>query len=96
VAGPDSKPVKLLYPESPDAADDEAGLHPETQVKLHECWAMEAHPTVAEGRVPVRIWLQAPDGKRLDSTLNWKAWKAGSYPRIRPQLKVKYPGFVWP
>ncbi len=96
VPGPDAKPVKLLYPEALEERDEEAGLHPETQIKLQECWGMEDHPTVAEGRVPVRIWLQAPDGKRLDSTLNWKAWKAGTYPRIRPQLRVKFPGFVWP
>ncbi len=95
VAGPGGLSLKLLYREdSPE--DTEKFPNPETQLKLSDCWNLETHPSVADGRVPVRLWLQAPDGKRLDSTLDWKAWKTGAYPRLRATIKAKYPGFLWP
>lgn len=95
VTGPGGQLLKLLYQEGP-VEEEENIPNPEAQVKLSECWNLEAHPCVAEGRVPVRLWLQAPDGKRLDSTLDWKAWKSSAYPRIRSTLKAKFPGFAWP
>jgi ATP-dependent helicase HrpB len=95
VSGPGGNSLKLLYSE--ESVDETEEIpSPEAQLKLSDCWNLETHPTVADGRVPVRLWLQAPDGKRLDSTLDWKAWKVGAYPRLRATIKAKYPGFLWP
>lgn len=97
VPGPEGKPLKLIYPEqNPGEDEDDSEPCPETQIKILDCWNLETHPSIAEGRVPVRLWLQTPDGKRLDSTRDWKAWKANAYPRSRSALRAKYPGFVWP
>jgi hypothetical protein len=41
------------------------------------------------------LWLCAPDGKRLDPTFNWPAFKANSYPKIKSTLQKKYPGMTW-
>lgn len=68
---------------------------PEAQVKLHECFPLTAHPKVCEGKVPVKLWLCAPDGKRLEATTDWPAFKATGYPKLKPQLQKKYPGFTW-
>ena len=38
----------------------------------------------------------SPDGKRLDSTTDFPAWKAGAYPKLRATIKAKHPGFAWP
>ena len=94
VAWPDGRKLKLLYL---DAARDEAGqpASPEAQVKLQECFALPAHPRICEGRLPVRLWLCAPDGKRLDSTSNWTAFRANGYPKLRSSLQKKYPGVAW-
>jgi ATP-dependent helicase HrpB len=64
-------------------------------VKLHECFALKAHPLVCEGRLPVKLWLCAPDGKRLEPTFNWPAFKANSYPKLKPALQKKHPGVLW-
>jgi ATP-dependent RNA helicase HrpB len=94
VAWPDGRKLKLLYAEQ---ARDEDGQpsSPELQVKLHECFALKEHPHICEGRLPVKLWLCAPDGKRLEATFNWPAFKANGYPKIRPALLKKYPGVTW-
>ena len=43
-------------------------------VELLECFALKAHPTLCEGRLPVLLTLCAPDGKRLATTPDWPAF----------------------
>jgi ATP-dependent helicase HrpB len=90
----EEKKLKLLYPEA--ARDDDARPNsPEANVKLHEIFRLPDHPRICEGRLPVRLWLCAPDGKRLDSTLDWPSFKAAVYPKIKPGLQKKFPGNTW-
>ena len=88
-------------PAETDAAEErtrESGTvgGPEVQLKLSECFPQKTHPAVGEGRIPVRLWLQLPEGKRLDSTTDWPTWRERTYPKHRTMLRTKYPGFVWP
>lgn len=87
---PDGRKLKLLYPEA--ASKDNP---PELQIKLQECFALKEHPHICEGRLPIKLWLCAPDGKRLEPTLNWPAFKSSNYPKLKPSLQKKYPGVVW-
>jgi ATP-dependent helicase HrpB len=88
------KPLKLLYPE--EALDEDGVVNsPEIQVKLHEVLQQREHPHICEGKMPVKIWLCAPDGKRLEATTNWPAFKANTYPKLKSALAKKYPGFTW-
>jgi len=90
----DDKKLKLLYPE--ETRDDDARPNsPEANVKLHEIFRLKEHPRICEGRLPVKLWLCAPDGKRLESTLDWPAFKAAAYPKLKPALQKKYPSNVW-
>jgi ATP-dependent helicase HrpB len=92
---PDGRKLKLLYPEQ---ARDEDGQpnSPEVQVKLHECFALKEQPHICEKRLPVKLWLCTPDGKRLEATCNWTAFRADSYSKLRPALQKKHPGVPWP
>lgn len=94
VAAPDGKLWKLSY--AVDRDDAAAPPVPEVQVKLLDLLPLKEHPRIAEGRVPVRIWIQDPTGKRLAPTRDWPAWRASEYPKIRATLKSKHPGFLWP
>ena len=91
---PDGRKVKLLYPEH---GGDKSGPAnpPEVQVKLHECFSLQHHPKICEGRLPVQLWLCGPDGKRLEATSDWLAFKRSSYPKLRANLQRKYPGVSW-
>jgi ATP-dependent helicase HrpB len=91
IAWSDGRKLKLLYPEEAAGQPDS----PELQVKLQECFALKEHPRICEARLPVKLWLCAPDGKRLEATLNWPAFKSTTYPKIKPALQRKYPGVPW-
>jgi ATP-dependent helicase HrpB len=91
---PDGRKLKLLYPETPRDEDGEPTA-PELQVKLHECFSLREHPHICEGKLPVKLWLCSPDGKRLDSTFNWPSFKANTYPKLKPTLQKKFPAFLW-
>lgn len=90
----DGKPWKMNY--TVGLEESGAVVEPEVQVKLLDCLALKEHPRIAEGRVPIRIWLLDPLGKRLGSTQDWPAWRSTEYPRLRSALRSKHPGFVWP
>ena len=94
IAWPDGRKLKLLYPDEPRDEDGEPNS-PELQVKLHECFVLKEHPHICEGRLPVKLWLCTPDGKRIDSTFNWPAFKANNYPKLKNVLQQKFPSFVW-
>lgn len=90
----EGKKLKLLYPE--ETRDDDGEPHsPEAQVKVQECFPLKEHPHICEGKLPVKLWLCAPDGKRLEATFNWPAFKANSYPKLKQTLLRKYPGTAW-
>ncbi len=93
-AATDGKAWKLSY--AVDRDDAAASPVPEVQVKLLDLLPLKEQPRIAEGRVPIRIWIQDPTGKRLASTRDWPAWRASEYPKIRAMLKSKHPGFLWP
>src|ERR1043166_3124141 len=94
IAWLEGKKVKLLYQEA--VRDDDAQPNPpELQVKLHECFALKEPPRICEGRFAVKLWLCAPDGKRLEATRNWPAFKVTTYPKLKSALQKKYPGVPW-
>ena len=93
VAWADGRQLKLLY--SDRDAEAETGPGVELQVKIHECFALQTHPRICEGRVAVKLWLCAPDGKRLEPTLDWPAFRLNQYPKLRSALAKKHPGITW-
>ena len=90
----DGKKMKLLYSEQALDEDGEPNS-PELQVKLHECFAMKEHPHICEGKLPVKLWLCSPDGKRIEATFNWPSFKSLAYPKLKPGLQKKFPGTLW-
>jgi ATP-dependent helicase HrpB len=68
---------------------------PEAQVKLQDCFALTAHPTLCEGRLPVQIQLCTPDGKRLATTSDWPAFVTREWPKHRQAVAKKFPSIMW-
>lgn len=94
ISWPDGRKLKLLYAEEAATKGGDPNP-PELQVKLHECFALKEHPHICENKLPVKLWLCAPDGKRLESTFNWPAFRTSQYPKLKPALQKKYPGTTW-
>jgi ATP-dependent helicase HrpB len=82
---PSGGPIKLSY----------VNDTPESQVKLQECFALTAHPTLCEGRLPVQLQLCTPDGKRLASTSDWPSFVAREWPKHRQAVAKKFSGVLW-
>ncbi|HEY3853533.1 MAG TPA: ATP-dependent helicase HrpB [Verrucomicrobiae bacterium] len=94
VTWPDGKKLKLLYSE--ETLDDDSHPNPpEFQAKLHECFVLKEHPTICDGKLPVKLWLASPDGKRIESTLNWPGYRTTGYPRIKAKMQKAFPSFTW-
>src|SRR4051812_23216404 len=91
----EGKPLKLQYPDNALDEDDEPAS-PEAQVKIQECFQLKEHPHICEGKLPVKLWLCTPDGKRLEATFNWPAFRSVSYPKLKPQLQKKFSSLLWP
>ncbi len=68
---------------------------PEAQVKLLDCWALKAHPSLCEDRLPIILNLCTPDRKRIASTTDWPHFLAREWPKHRPAIAKKFPGHVW-
>jgi ATP-dependent helicase HrpB len=68
---------------------------PEAQVKLQDCFALTAHPTLCEGRLPVTLSLHTPDGKRLASTTDWPKFQEREWPKHRQAVAKKFSGVLW-
>ena len=81
----DKKKAKVSY----------ANGGPETQVKLLECWALEEHPTLCEGRLPILLKLSPPKGKVLTTTTDWPRFLAREWRKHRPIMERKFPGNIW-
>jgi ATP-dependent helicase HrpB len=91
---PGDKKLKLTYIENSGEKGGPINA-PEIQVKIQECFGLKEHPRICEGKVAVRLWVCAPDGKRLDSTLDWLSFRQNQYPRIKPALQKKFPSLLW-
>ena len=68
---------------------------PELQLKLHECFSAKDHPHLCEAKLPVKLWLCSPDGKRIESTFHWPAFRTNTYPKLKPALQKKFPAVLW-
>ncbi len=89
------KKVRLTYQETGNASKF-GGLVPEAQVKLQECFQFKNHPRVCEGRVPLRLVLASPDGKKIDVTEEWPVFRKTVYPKLKAGYVKKFPSVAWP
>ena len=79
--------VRLEY--SPDGP-------PVLAVRLQEMFGQSTTPTVAGGRVAVRLHLLSPAGRPLAVTQNLVTFWKEAYPEVRKEMRGRYPKHVWP
>jgi ATP-dependent helicase HrpB len=86
-AVPSGSRVRLDY-------SDPAG--PVLAVKVQETFGWQQTPSVAGGRVPVRLHLLSPGGRPVAVTSDLSSfWRTG-YPQVRAELRGRYPRHAWP
>jgi ATP-dependent helicase HrpB len=69
---------------------------PVLAVKIQELFGLRASPTVAGGRVRVRLHLLAPNGRPQQVTDDLAGFWSRTWPEVRKELRGRYPKHPWP
>jgi ATP-dependent helicase HrpB len=90
-------PERLFVPSgSRLALQYEQGRPPVLAVRIQEVFGWRETPTVAGGRVRVLLHLLAPSDRPQQVTDDLASFWVNTYPRIRKELRVRYPKHAWP
>ena len=77
-----------------DYGDAEVG--PTASARVQDLYGTTAHPTVADGRVPVVVSLLSPAGRPVQITADLPGFWTGSWSEVRKELAGRYPKHAWP
>ncbi len=72
------------------------GEPPVLAVRMQELFGASQTPTVAEGRVPVRLHLLAPNRRPQQITDDLAGFWERTWPEVRKELRARYPKHAWP
>jgi len=74
--------------------DDPEG--PALAVRVQELFGLDAHPTLAGGRVPVVLHLLSPARRPVQITRDLPGFWRGAWTEVRKEMKGRYPKHPWP
>lgn len=84
---PSGRMAKLKYlPEGP----------PVLSVRLQEVFGLQKTPRVADGKVPIKMELLAPNMRPVQVTSDLASFWATTYAEVRKELRRRYPKHQWP
>ena len=69
---------------------------PVLALRIQECFGWKDGPVILNGQRPLRLHLQAPNGRPQQITDNLAGFWAGSYAQVRKDLRGRYPKHPWP
>jgi ATP-dependent helicase HrpB len=78
------------------AIDYGAEQGPTIAVRLQELFGLTAHPTIAQGKVPLVLELLSPAHRPVQVTRDLPGFWRGSYAGVRSDLRGRYPRHPWP
>ena len=76
--------------------DYQAEGPPILAVRLQEMFGERRHPTIANGRVAVRLHLLSPALRPMQITSDLAGFWERTYPEVRKELRGRYPKHAWP
>jgi ATP-dependent helicase HrpB len=87
IAVPSGSQIALVY---------EVGRPPILAVRIQEVFGLRQTPRIAAGRVAVLLHLLAPNMRTQQITDDLESFWANGYPRVRKDLRARYPKHPWP
>ena len=69
---------------------------PALAVRLQEVFGLYESPRLADGRVPVKMELLAPNQRPVQVTQDLANFWANTYAEVRKELRQRYPKHQWP
>ena len=73
----------------------EAGVPPYISLRIQELYGVTETPSIAMGRVPLRVHILAPSMRPVQVTQDLENFWREHYPRIKSELQRKYPKHEW-
>jgi ATP-dependent helicase HrpB len=74
----------------------EVGRLPVLAVRIQEVFGLRETPRIAGGRVAVLLHLLGPNYRPQQVTDDLASFWANTYPRVRKELRARYPKHAWP
>jgi ATP-dependent helicase HrpB len=74
--------------------DDPDG--PSLAVRVQELFGLDAHPSIAGGRVPLILHLLSPAQRPIQITRDLPGFWRGSWAAVRADMRGQYPKHPWP
>ena len=73
----------------------DGAAEPYVSARIQELFGVEALPALAAGRVPLVIQILAPSQRPVQITKDLPGFWRDHYPRIKQELRRKYPKHEW-
>jgi ATP-dependent helicase HrpB len=83
---PSGSQIRINYLESP----------PVLAVRLQEMFGCEATPTIARGKVALKLHLLSPAKRPLQVTQDLATFWNNAYQQVKKEMRGRYPKHIWP
>ena len=89
-------PERWRLADGSTAAIDYTASPPVLAAPVQAFYGLTETPTLAGGRVPLRLHLLSPAGRPVQITEDLAAFWQGAWPEVRKELRGRYPKHHWP
>lgn len=69
---------------------------PVLAIRVQELFGLDAHPSIANGTVPMTLELLSPAHRPIQTTRDLPGFWRGSWADMRAEMRGRYPKHVWP
>ncbi|MFN3855158.1 MAG: ATP-dependent helicase HrpB [Phreatobacter sp.] len=75
---------------------DYEGEEPVLAIRVQELFGLATHPSVARGRIPLKLELLSPAHRPVQVTRDLPGFWKGSWQAVKAEMKGRYPRHPWP
>jgi ATP-dependent helicase HrpB len=78
------------------ALDYEGAGAPALHIRVQELYGLRAHPAIANGKLPLTLYLLSPAHRPIQITKDLPGFWSGSWAAVRADMRGQDPRHVWP
>ena len=78
------------------AIDYEGDGKPALHIRVQELFGLKVHPAIAQGRLPLTLYLLSPAHRPIQITRDLPGFWAGSWSAVKSEMRGRYPRHPWP
>lgn len=72
------------------------GEEPSLTIRVQELFGLKAHPSIANGKLPLLLELTSPAHRPIQTTRDLPGFWSGSWKDVRAEMRGRYPRHPWP